>query len=132
MLYCQYCSISFFLCWTVPAKIESSEVTSTPEVVLNQTVTLFCPASGVPDPEVAWYLEDGEDGTALITNSSDTFVFDNGYRLRIERAQVSHTARYTCRAQNIAGQAEKHYDLSVLGWFHLFHFSLITNIYIAF
>jgi len=103
------------MCWIVPAKIESSEIISTPEVVLNQTVTLFCPASGVPDPEVTWYLEDRDDEPILITNSSDTFVFDNGYRLRIERAQVSHTARYTCRAQNIAGLAEKRYDLNVLG-----------------
>lgn len=66
----------------------------------------------MPDPQVTWYLE---NEIPFIGNTSDMFVLDNGYRLRIERAQVSHTARYTCQAQNIAGQAEKHYDLNVLG-----------------
>jgi hemicentin len=96
----------------VPAKIESSEVVSTPEVVLNQTITLFCPASGMPDPDVGWYLD---NEIPITRNTTDIQVIDNGYRLRIERAQVSHAARYTCRAENIAGQAEKQYDLSVLG-----------------
>lgn len=100
------------MCQPVPAKIESSEVISTPEVVLNQTITLFCPASGMPDPDVAWYLD---NEIPITRNTSDIHVFDNGYRLRIERAQVSHAARYTCRAENIAGQAEKQYDLNVLG-----------------
>ena len=63
-------------------------------------------------------------------SASDVYTVDNGYRLRIERAQISHTARYTCRAENIAGQAEKYFDLSVLGnW--LKSLLSVKNVYVS-
>lgn len=83
-----------------------------PEVIMNDTITLFCPASGMPSPDVTWYLE---NEIPITSNMSGMYVIDNGFRLRIDNAQLSHVGRYTCRAQNIAGLADKHFDLSVLG-----------------
>jgi hemicentin len=86
----------------IPAKIETSDVISNPEVILNETITLFCPASGVPTPEVTWYWDD----LPIVANSSSLYVLDGGWRLQIVKAQEEHTSRYTCYAHNIAGEAE--------------------------
>lgn len=40
---------------------------------------------------------------------------DDGWKLQIEPAEVSDSARYSCKAVNIAGNSEKYYDLNVLG-----------------
>lgn len=97
----------------VPASIETADVISKPEVITNETITLFCPAAGVPPPEVTWY----RDGHALLGNETDDgiVVLDDGWRLHIPRVGISHASRYSCHAGNIAGISEKHFDLSVLG-----------------
>lgn len=95
----------------VPAKIDTSDIISDPEVIVNQTITLHCPASGYPLPVVDWY----RDGAPVDEESANVKILDNGWRLHIKNAEVSHAARYTCRAKNVAGDTEKNYDLSVLG-----------------
>ena len=97
---------------TEPASIETSDVISKPEVIVNQTITLFCPAAGVPAPEVTWF----RDRQALDNQTDDGIVvLDDGWRLHIPSAGVSHASRYSCRAENVAGISEKHFDLNVLG-----------------
>ena len=96
----------------MPASVETSDVISKPEVIVNETITLFCPAAGVPPPEVTWF----RDGQALDNQTDDGIVvLDDGWRLHIPHAGISHASRYSCRAENIAGISEKHFDLSVLG-----------------
>ena len=96
----------------MPASVETSDVISKPEVIVNETITLFCPAAGVPPPEVTWF----RDGQALDNQTDDGIVvLDDGWRLQIPHAGISHASRYSCRAENIAGISEKHFDLSVLG-----------------
>lgn len=96
---------------SVPPKIDSSNIVSTPEVVINNTIILHCPASGNPIPEISWY----RDEDAITTNTSRMSLLDDSWRLKISSAQTSDTARYKCRAENIAGEAEKYFDLQVLG-----------------
>lgn len=96
---------------TVPARIDTSDTVSLPEVVLSMAITMHCPASGIPTPEVTWY----RDAAPITQNSSSVTILDSGWRLKIQRAEVSHTARYSCRARNLAGETEKHFDLNVLG-----------------
>ena len=43
------------------------------------------------------------------------FLLDENWKLQIRRADISDTARYFCKATNIAGTAEKYFDLNVLG-----------------
>jgi len=97
---------------SAPASIETSSVISKPEVVVNETITLFCPAAGVPSPEVTWF----RDQQPLDNQTDDGIVvLDDGWRLHIAHARTSHASRYFCRAENVAGISEKHFDLSVLG-----------------
>jgi hypothetical protein len=49
----------------VPARIENSNTISSPEVVVNGTITIHCPAFGVPPPNINWYI----DGTHLSSES---------------------------------------------------------------
>jgi len=98
-------------CVAVPAGIENSDVVSEPKVMINKSITLSCPATGIPIPEVMWFKEE----TPITRNSSKVFILDNGWRLLIDGAEVKHTGRYSCRAKNKAGQTDKFYDLHVLG-----------------
>lgn len=95
----------------MPASIDDSEDIAAPEVVVNRTITLFCPASGIPIPELSWF----RDTIPIVENSSDTILLDRNWRLRISPANVEHAGRYSCRAKNVAGHAEKFFDLSVIG-----------------
>lgn len=39
----------------VPPTIDGAGIVSTPEVILNDTITMVCPASGIPEPTIAWF-----------------------------------------------------------------------------
>ncbi len=96
---------------SVPAKIDGSENIAKPEVIINDTITLFCPATGIPIPDIVWYIN--EDPITL--NTSRLTILDSGYKLEIRQSNMDDTGRYSCRAKNIAGDSEKYFDLSVLG-----------------
>jgi len=83
---------------------------------VNENITLFCPATGVPPPKITWY----RNGRVLDNATDDVIaLLDDGWRLYIAQAEVSHASRYSCRAENIAGVSEKHFDLNVLGKFQI-------------
>ncbi len=96
---------------SVPAKIDGSSDVSTPEVIVNRTITLHCPASGIPVPRISWYHDD----VLIRHNTSHLHIIDKGWKLRLRHARVKDMARYSCKAKNIAGEAEKYFDLHVLG-----------------
>ncbi|KAK4811635.1 hypothetical protein QYF61_022728 [Mycteria americana] len=74
-------------------------------VVVNQPVTLECPAPGVP-PRGSRWLKDGN----LLTPKLGTELSAGGTVLQIGRATVQDAGRYTCQAP---GRPEKHYNLDV-------------------
>uniref|UniRef100_A0A8C1K3P7 Hemicentin-1 n=1 Tax=Cyprinus carpio TaxID=7962 RepID=A0A8C1K3P7_CYPCA len=77
-------------------------------VVVNDPVRLECEASGVPVPAISWM----KDGRPLSTGRK-TQILNEGRLLRIQDAQVADTGRYTCIAVNVAGQADRKYDVNV-------------------
>ncbi|XP_053380218.1 hemicentin-1-like [Mercenaria mercenaria] len=81
-----------------------------PEIVSNESISLTCPASGIPLPEVTWF----KNNQPISSNTSQYTLLNDGWTLRIISANVSDSARYICRAQNPAGQGEKAFDLDVL------------------
>ena len=114
--------------FSVPPKIDGSSEVSKPEVVVNNTITLHCPASGIPIPKITWYKDD----TQIRRNTSHLHLVDNGWKLRVRHARVADTGRYSCRAKNIAGETEKYYDLNVLGesrsmCFYMFRMQLFLH-----
>lgn len=79
-------------------------------VVRGNSASLLCVADGMPTPTVSW-LKDGEDlypePHLKFTNLNSSVLFTP--------AQVNDTGRYSCVADNVAGQASRHFNLKVLG-----------------
>ncbi|XP_068513036.1 hemicentin-2 isoform X2 [Anas acuta] len=74
--------------------------------IVNQEVTLHCPAPGV-DPRGSRWLKDG----TLLTPSPGMSLSEDGTVLQVGRAAVQDAGRYTCQ---VPGHPERHYNLNVL------------------
>ncbi|KTF76822.1 hypothetical protein cypCar_00021533 [Cyprinus carpio] len=86
----------------------SSSAQDQETVTRGGDITLQCEADGIPRPAISWM----KDGRPLST-SRKAQILNEGRLLRIQDAQVADTGRYTCIAVNVAGQADRKYDLSV-------------------
>ncbi|XP_059503813.1 hemicentin-1 isoform X2 [Stegostoma tigrinum] len=93
----------------VPPQIRENEKPTNISVVMNQPVSLFCDVSGHPVPIISWH----KDGIP-IANSSITQILNGGKTLKVLKAATSDTGRYTCQTINIAGTAEKNFNVEVL------------------
>ena len=60
------------------------------EIVTNGTMTLTCPVSGIPLPEITWYT----NNRPITVETEEYKLKDNGWTLEIAFAQVADTARY--------------------------------------
>ncbi|XP_075689566.1 hemicentin-1 [Rhinoderma darwinii] len=77
--------------------------------IQGNNVTLECDSSGDPAPMLTW-LRDG-----MTMRNEDGFkLLNNGKQLHLENIQLLHSGHYVCVAVNVAGQADKKYDLKVL------------------
>lgn len=85
-------------------------MTTEVSVLLNNLINLECETKGIPVPTITWYKE----GRPIISSPQALYV-DRGQFLQIPRAQVSDSAKYTCRVTSAAGAAEKIYDVDVHG-----------------
>ncbi|OPJ77524.1 hemicentin-1 isoform B [Patagioenas fasciata monilis] len=92
----------------VPPSIKGGNMTTEVSVLLNNLINLECETKGIPVPMITWYKE----GRPIISSPQALYV-DRGQFLRIPRAQVSDSAKYTCRVTNAAGAAEKIFDVDV-------------------
>lgn len=79
-------------------------------VVRGNLASLLCIADGTPAPTISWL----RDGAALLPERHLALLNLNT-TLQISPAQVNDTGRYTCTANNTAGQASRHFNLKVLG-----------------
>lgn len=79
-------------------------------VVRGNSASLLCVAGGTPTPTVSWL----KDGDALYPEPHLTFTNFNT-SVQFAQAQLNDTGRYTCVADNTAGQASRHFNLKVLG-----------------
>lgn len=82
-------------------------------LIENVTITLSCPATGDPDPQVIW-LRNGEilHESNVSTRVNYGKIYDE--ELKITKIGVEHAGRYTCEARNKAGIAEQDIQLNVL------------------
>ena len=83
-------------------------------VVINQPLTLECPATGVPPPVITWKRQEqfiqqyGSPGLRLL---------DNGRKLYIVSAQLTDLGDYSCYVENVAGNSSLDYFVNVYGKF---------------
>lgn len=76
-----------------------------------------------PPPQIEWF----KNGNPL-PQDDRLSVSDDGKHLTITKAEVSDTARYKCRAKNVAGETDKAFDLDVYGEFTYADLDLICCI----
>ncbi|KAM7355886.1 zormin isoform 2-T2 [Cochliomyia hominivorax] len=76
----------------------------------NDKVTFECEVTGNPEPTVEWF----KDGISIQNNPDYKTTFNKGIcRLVIEETFAADSARFTCRASNLVGNAETSANLSV-------------------
>ncbi|KAG5276279.1 hypothetical protein AALO_G00130100 [Alosa alosa] len=103
-------SIQYDVRVLLPPTIRGSD-SDTPEektVLLNKTTQLECVVGGSPAPQISW-LKDNQP----ITADDSHRILSNGRTLQVINAQVTDTGRYVCVAENVAGSAEKSFNLNV-------------------
>lgn len=94
----------------VPPGLDGAGSTEDVTVVRGNMASLLCVADGTPTPTVSWLKE----GETLLPAAHLKFLNLN-MSVQIPQAQVNNTGRYTCVANNTAGQASRHFNLKVLG-----------------
>ena len=69
----------------VPSKIDPKRVNTNPKVIVDGSVTISCPASGVPPPKITWY----KNGEEIVDSEMPNIeIKDAGLELTITNAQV--------------------------------------------
>ncbi|KAL8608110.1 hypothetical protein ACOMHN_016565 [Nucella lapillus] len=94
----------------VPPSVENPGKAEDAETVVGNDLRLNCPAFGIPLPQVTWFQQDAP----IRTNSSKHVLENEGWTLLIRRAAAGDSRRYFCRAENIAGEAEKTFNVEIL------------------
>ena len=75
----------------------------------NTAITIRCPVSGVPTPDVTWQ----KNGVQITVGDKLSITDDN--RLVINDAEIRHSAKYSCIAQNEFGKDEVSSTARILG-----------------
>lgn len=83
-----------------------------PKVKVGQEITLGCPASGTPEPEILW-LKNGQPIDFSL--ASGLREQSGGEELHIHNAVVDYGGTYTCVASNSAGDDQVNIELEVWG-----------------
>ena len=97
--------LTLWLC-TVPPVLEPAEFQNDVAVVRGSLVFLPCEARGSPLPFVSWV----KDGEPLLPQS-----LEHGPGLLLEAAEAGHAGTYSCVAVSEAGEARRHFQLTVMG-----------------
>ncbi|XP_040106334.1 myosin light chain kinase, smooth muscle isoform X4 [Oryx dammah] len=81
------------------------------EVSEDQPVEFRCEVSGIPKPEVTWFL----DGVPVRSQEGSIEVYEAGgtHYLCLWRARAQDSGSYSCTAANVRGQASCHWTLLV-------------------
>uniref|UniRef100_A0A3Q3K3Y4 Hemicentin 1 n=1 Tax=Monopterus albus TaxID=43700 RepID=A0A3Q3K3Y4_MONAL len=93
----------------VPPSMDGAGSTEDVTVVRGNLASLLCDADGTPTPTVYWLKE----GVTLIPDHRFR-VLNLNTTVQIIQTQVNDTGRYTCFANNTAGQTSRHFNLKVL------------------
>ena len=104
----------FHLDVLVPPMIDISNISPNVTVIVNNSATLKCPASGHPVPEIVWYKDDDVlDGLG----DPNVILTEDGQKLEILQTRISDTATYQCVVANKAGQDKLAIELDIFGKF---------------
>ncbi|XP_021098568.1 hemicentin-1 [Heterocephalus glaber] len=93
----------------VPPVIKDQEHLMNVSVLVTQLTSLFCEVEGTPSPIILWYKDDVQ-----VTESSTIQILNNGKILKLFKVTAEDAGRYSCKAINIAGTAQKHFGIDVL------------------
>ncbi|KAM6962600.1 hemicentin-1 [Aplochiton taeniatus] len=93
----------------VPPTLDGAGSTEDVTVVRGNLASLLCIADGTPAPSMSWLRE----GSTLVPDPHISLL-NLGTTVQITQARVNDTGRYTCVANNTAGQASRHFNLKVL------------------
>ncbi|MXQ87588.1 hypothetical protein E5288_WYG017782 [Bos mutus] len=93
----------------VPPVIKDKEQVTNVSVLVNQPTSLFCEVEGTPSPIIMWYKDDVQ-----VTESSSIQIVNNGKILKLFRTSPEDAGRYSCKAINVAGTSQKHFNIDVL------------------
>ncbi|KAM5331532.1 hemicentin-2 [Glossophaga mutica] len=88
-----------------PPVLEPAEFQNDVAVVRGSPVVLPCEAQGHPLPLVSWM----KDGKPLLLQS-----LEQGPGLKLERAEAEDSGTYSCVAVSEAGEARRHFQLTVM------------------
>ncbi|ESO96633.1 hypothetical protein LOTGIDRAFT_143813, partial [Lottia gigantea] len=103
-------STDFNLNVWVPPKIDNQGINHNPKVIVNSSITIDCPASGTPPPQITWY----KDSQPIdIIGNRHLSVVSQGTQLVVQSASLEDTGRYTCVARNEAGEIDENFELDV-------------------
>jgi len=108
----------------VPPRIDQSLVSDANlSVIIDRSIAIDCPVTGVPQPDIVWT----KDGQQLVTNQNDDIrVVSRGQRLEVNNADLSDAGRYICVAKNAAGFVERDFQLDVWGMSNFVIFVILT------
>ncbi|CAF0772843.1 unnamed protein product [Rotaria sordida] len=79
-------------------------------IILNHTLTLLCPAIGLPEPKLRWFY----NGNEIQSNKKHYFIKQNGKKFIINKIKSQDEGRYVCQATNIVGSIDIIYDVDVM------------------
>ncbi|TRY54403.1 hypothetical protein DNTS_023681 [Danionella cerebrum] len=92
----------------VPPEIQDEGQHLNLTVTLKQPLTLGCDAVGIPTPTITWM----KDNRPVLETPG--VYLQNGKRLlKIYRVQHDHAGRFSCTAQNSAGEAQRQFTIEV-------------------
>jgi len=80
--------------------------------MIGGSLSLACPASGVPEPNVEWTRGGEALSFALEPNVRST---DGGRELQLFNAHLLDAGSYTCTATNQAGTDSRRFTVNVVG-----------------
>lgn len=83
-----------------------------PKVKVGQEITLGCPASGTPEPEILWLKNGRPIDFSLASGLREQ---SGGEELHIHNAVVDYGGTFTCVASNSAGDDQVNIELEVWG-----------------
>ncbi|XP_076093735.1 hemicentin-1-like isoform X1 [Mytilus galloprovincialis] len=101
---------TFLVKVNVSPTVENPREVERPEVILGKTLRMRCPANGIPPPKITWFI----NNKAIRNNTERLSLLEDGWTLEISNIQETDANRYICKAENMAGQSEKNFDVNVL------------------